>query len=1002
MRHLNIKRWAILLLYATVSLLITLGWSGVVSLSLLSALAPSYAIESPLPQQSSPPSTPSMSPTQSISSAQSLFNQGVVYFQAERFTEAIATWNQILNTPIPQRSTLPTPNALAPPPPNAQIPGFYNSLSPDPTTHHRTLGSYLPLLQRPNASTPQLQPLIHSNLSLAYQHLGQWQNAETSLNQSLAFFQQQSPSSRSTTDWDYYAKALNAQGWLFWRQGHPESALDAWQQAQLAYESADYFLGVVGSQINQARALQSLGFSQAAAELLADSRTAIAHQNNPPLQAMALQALGNGLRRVGDLEQSEQALKQALDKVAVTAPSLSEQQRATQSSILLDLGNTERSLWEQSIAFNLKPEQQEHYKRNALEHYQHAGAIATSPLPQAQADANQLALLVDIQHYQPSQTATAAMDHPSEIWTLWQTLTSQFPNVPLGRSGIEVKLKSVNSLLKLNANSPSPLPKDLWTDMADVLGQTIQQARQLQDSHTEALATGQLGQLYESTQQWSEAQPLTEAAIALAESIQAPEIRYRWEWQLGRLHEKQGDIQGAIEAYSAAYNSLKSVRSDLLTIDSNTQFSFRDTIAPIHRRLVDLLLSADSAPPPTTSNPINTNLINTNPINTAIEVIDSLQLAELENLLRCNFSQLVPLTSSSQSLSNQPMGLSNLIEQLDPTAALIYPILLDDRLEIILKLPGRQPKHYATVVEQKTVEHVVKTLQVSILQQTNPVAVRQPAQQIYDWFMRPLEFELEQHSDVETLVFVLDGALRNIPMAVLHDGDRYLIEQKYGLAVVPSLQLFDLRSPRQTDINVLAVGVSQAQAVETRTFAALPNVPQELQTIHQTVPTDTLLNEAFSPLALEQRVKSGDFSTVHIATHGKFSSNPNETYIAAHNKLLRADDLDNLLRTETRDRSDYIDLLVLSACETASGDDRATLGLAGLAVRAGARSTLSTLWQINDQSTAFMMKRFYQELTQPNVSRAEALHQAQLSLLNDYGDKSPFTWAPYILVGNWR
>ncbi|NET48517.1 MAG: tetratricopeptide repeat protein, partial [Merismopedia sp. SIO2A8] len=530
MKYLNIKRWAMLSFYAIMGLLITLGWSGTLSVPLFSTLAPSAAIESSLAQPSSPPSIPS---------AQSLFNQGVAYFQAERFTDAIATWTQALNT-----------------------------------------------------STPQLQPLIHSNLSLAYQHLGQWQRAETSLNQSLSFLNQQSPSSRSITDWDYYAKALNAQGWLFWRQGHPDAALDTWQQTQSAYESADYFLGVLGSQINQARALQSLGFSQAAAEILGDSQAAIAHQNNPSLQVMALQSLGNGLRRVGDLEQSEEVLKRALDMVATTFSS-PEQQRAIQSSILLDLGNTERSLWEQAIAFNLVSNQQVHYKRNALEHYQRAGAITISPLSQAQAKANQLALLVDIQQYQPPQDATVSVDRTPEIWTLWRTLKSQFTNLPSGRLGIEVQLKSVNSLLKLNANSPSPLPKELWMDMADVLGQTIQQARQLQDIHTEALATGQLGQLYESTQQWSEAQALTEAAIALSESVQAPEIRYRWEWQLGRLHEKQGNIKGAIDAYSAAYKSLKSVRSNLLTIDSNIQFSFRDNIEPIHRHLVNLLLSEE-------------------------------------------------------------------------------------------------------------------------------------------------------------------------------------------------------------------------------------------------------------------------------------------------------------------------------------------------------------------------------------------------------------------------
>ncbi|NET10781.1 MAG: CHAT domain-containing protein [Symploca sp. SIO2B6] len=250
---------------------------------------------------------------------------------------------------------------------------------------------------------------------------------------------------------------------------------------------------------------------------------------------------------------------------------------------------------------------------------------------------------------------------------------------------------------------------------------------------------------------------------------------------------------------------------------------------------------------------------------------------------------------------------------------------------------------------------------------------------------------------------MLDGALRSVPMSVLHDGDRYLIEKPYDLAVVPSLQLFDLRSPRQKQVKVLAVGVSEEQVLGglTSPLSELPNVPDELNAIAQTVSTEILLNQNFVRDALEQRVKSGRFSTVHIATHGQFSSDPDKTYIAAYQELLRANDLNTVLRTQNRDRSDFIDLLVLSACETADGDNRATLGLAGMAVRAGAKTTLSTLWQINDQSTAWMMERFYQELTKPDTSMASALHQAQLALFKEYGLSNPLGWAPYVLIGNW-
>jgi CHAT domain-containing protein len=193
--------------------------------------------------------------------------------------------------------------------------------------------------------------------------------------------------------------------------------------------------------------------------------------------------------------------------------------------------------------------------------------------------------------------------------------------------------------------------------------------------------------------------------------------------------------------------------------------------------------------------------------------------------------------------------------------------------------------------------------------------------------------------------------------------------------------------------------MSEKEEVEGRSFDELPNVLQELQQIASVVPSELLLNPKFTKASLQQQINSGAFSAVHIATHGKFSSDPEETFILAYNQLLKSNDLNNLLRNNNQSPEQSVELLVLSACETAQGDNRATLGLAGIAVRAGARSTLATLWQVSDRSTAEVMGQFYKELTNPEVTKAEALHQAQLALFKQY--KAPYYWAPYVLVGNW-
>lgn len=169
------------------------------------------------------------------------------------------------------------------------------------------------------------------------------------------------------------------------------------------------------------------------------------------------------------------------------------------------------------------------------------------------------------------------------------------------------------------------------------------------------------------------------------------------------------------------------------------------------------------------------------------------------------------------------------------------------------------------------------------------------------------------------------------------------------------------------------------------------------------LPAEVLLNEDFTNLSLQEQLNLLPFPVVHIATHGQFSSQSENTFILSWGGKINVKELDSLLRQKEEELSSPIELLVFSACETADGDDRAALGLAGVAVRAGARSTLGTLWRVRDESTAQLMVRFYQELAGDfGISKAEALRRAQLTLLQEDRYRLPYYWAPYVLVGNWR
>jgi len=268
------------------------------------------------------------------------------------------------------------------------------------------------------------------------------------------------------------------------------------------------------------------------------------------------------------------------------------------------------------------------------------------------------------------------------------------------------------------------------------------------------------------------------------------------------------------------------------------------------------------------------------------------------------------------------------------------------------------------------------------------------ATRLYDWLIRPLEPTLAA-VPVQTLVFVPDGVLRTIPMAALHDGTQFLI-RKYALATTPGLTLTDPRPLPRGHGQMLAVGVANA----VQGFPALPYVAQELRAVHHLYGGRLLLNEDFKRTRLEQALRQEPFNMVHIASHGQFASDVAQSFILTFDDRLTMQQLDQFLGG-VRGRTTPLELLALSACETALGDDRAALGLAGIAIKAGARSALATLWRVQDEAAALLVTEFYRHLQDPTVSRAMALQRAQLALLDHPRYQDPFFWSPFLLLNNW-
>jgi CHAT domain-containing protein len=332
------------------------------------------------------------------------------------------------------------------------------------------------------------------------------------------------------------------------------------------------------------------------------------------------------------------------------------------------------------------------------------------------------------------------------------------------------------------------------------------------------------------------------------------------------------------------------------------------------------------------------------------------------------------------------------IDQLADRTAAIYPIIFDDRIELLVSLPSGT-KLYTTRVPSQDVEKVVRgfrgTLERRITHQ-----YRRPSRQVYDWLIRPVAADLAAE-EVDTLVIVPDGVLRLIPMAALHDGERYLIEQ-YAVATSPGLTLTDPTPIERKNIRVLMSGLTES----VQGFPALPNVEAELANISAMYPGTVLQNETFLAENVQSQLQETSYSIVHLATHGEFSRKGGESYVLTYDGRLDMDDLQQFMSMTTF-REQPIELLTLSACQTAAGDDRAALGLAGIAVKAGARSALATLWFINDQASAVLVSEFYSQLQDPSLSKVKALQQAQLKLLEDPRYSHPIYWSPVLLIGNW-
>jgi CHAT domain-containing protein len=774
--------------------------------------------------------------------------------------------------------------------------------------------------------------------------------------------------------------ALIQQGKTAYDRGNFPTALKLWEQAESGYRQAQDPIGVAGSQLNRSQALMAMGLDCRACKLLAGTvrvdetvcestipaKFGIRQTGLPPdLQASALDNFGDVLRRLGNFEAAQVTLAQAIE---IAKPLSSEARSPILVSIantLRDLGTRDRDRTERlqppaNIAQSCPTQptgnlQAAAYYQQAIACYHQADNLT--------ADLNSLSLQVEISQWHRRNASTQNISSWQNRFdaNLVKHIERRLASQPDTHPAALQQINFARSLVAID--SPQ------WQAATSRLDTVLAKSQLEHQKLLTIEATGTLGWLYEQHQQWDKARKFTQQAISLAASSEIDRA-YQWEWQLGRIlqHQSQPDLAKSQAAYDRAILALTKTRRNLQIVNPDAQFSLRDNVEPLYRESIDLSLRAQQPNFPQ-----------------IVDRLDALKLIELENFLQCPLVTRQPVERFTE----------------DAGAVVFYPIIFTDRLEVILRSAGHRDRRFVVPVASADLKQTIDTFRQSVTQPQYGWNDR-AASQLYDWLIRPAEAYLTPQT--KQLVFVMDGALQNIPVAALYDRVRqeYLID-RYPVSVTPGLQLLGAKRSKGNNSGILIGGLttkstSFQNGQRGNSYEPLTHAAAEVSTIESRFTTVTkLIGKDFTSANLRRALASKSYARIHLATHGRFSSDPRQTFIITEGGT--SIDLDSL-RSILKQNASAIDLMVLSACETATGDRRAALGLAGMAIRSGAATTVASLWAVDDLATAKLMQQFYQTLTQPAIAtKAQALQIAQQSIRQEY--PHPYYWSTFVLVGNW-
>jgi CHAT domain-containing protein len=764
---------------------------------------------------------------------------------------------------------------------------------------------------------------------------------------------------------------LNA-GVVAFRHGRIADAIELWSKADEAAAGAGDVRGQLDALLRRAEAYQALGQHRRAAGDLAECRWLTTLSSAGPPRELGEICAPLGIERVddetlailaGSLGRTCAWLGRPADGARLLEQSLAltKARPDLTATTLANLGDLESSAG--------RPLAAAHRYEESFDLAQDSGdpaMIASVALSAATAWISAIATSSagDVE-VEGGTTADALAE--AERWLARAAPQIAATQSPATRAWLHVAY--AGALLQMRERDPLR-PVSSRSRVRASLGSAAGLAAAREDTRTLSFVYGYSGRLDEQEGRWQQALTSTRNALLAAQRLDDPALTYRWYWQTGRILRGMGQPNQAITAYRRAREQLEKVRPDLLLAYGGFGEPFRQAVSPVYLEYADLLLRRAGEAEDDEARQVD--------LKEAREIVEELKAAELEDYFR---------DDCVASLEAKVTG----IDQLAPDTAALYPILLDDRMELILSLDGKL--FQATTQVPLTRLREVAADFVRGIKRRRGYQYLSPAQTLYSWLIEPFTAELEK--TVTTLVIVPDGPLRTVPLAALHDGKRFLIE-RYAIAVAPGLRLLDPQRISRDRVEVLLGALTEKR----QGFEPLTHVSTEIDRISGMFPTNSLTNSAFRDPRIEDELDRRPYTVVHLATHGEFAGNPSDSFLLTYDDRLTMDELEQFIKySEFRDQP--VELLGLSACETAAGDERAALGLAGVGVKAGARSVFATLWEVQDEAAAELVTAFYRRLKNPSLSKAEALQGAQQEFLQRGSTRNPGLWAPFILIGNW-